>query len=64
MENIQPLDRVAFEIGPFTVFWYGIIIGIGLLLGWLLATRETKKLGLKQEIFADLLILCRSLENG
>ncbi|MFT8322769.1 MAG: prolipoprotein diacylglyceryl transferase [Bacillus sp. (in: firmicutes)] len=56
MGNIQPLDRVAFEIGPFTVYWYGIIIGVGLLLGWLLATRETKKLGLQQDTFSDLLL--------
>lgn len=56
MENIQPLDRVAFEIGPFTVYWYGIIIGAGLVLGWLLATREAKKQGLSNELFADLLL--------
>lgn len=56
MGNIQPLDRVALEIGPLTVYWYGIIIGTGLLLGWILATRETKKLGLQKEIFSDLLL--------
>ena len=56
MGNIQPLNRVAFEIGPLTVYWYGVIIGTGLLLGWLLATRETKKLGLQKETFSDLLL--------
>lgn len=56
MENIQAIDRVAFELGPFTVYWYGIIIGMGILLGWLLATRESKKLGLPQDIFSDLLL--------
>jgi phosphatidylglycerol---prolipoprotein diacylglyceryl transferase len=56
MEKIQPLNRVAFEIGPFTVYWYGIIIGIGIFLGLVLATRESKKLGLGKEIFADLLL--------
>lgn len=56
MENIQPLDRVALEIGSFTVYWYGIIIGFGILLGWILAIRETKKLGLPQETFSDLLL--------
>ncbi|MEQ2527669.1 prolipoprotein diacylglyceryl transferase [Bacillaceae bacterium CLA-AA-H227] len=56
MENIQPLNRVALEIGPFTIYWYGIIIGIGIALGWLLATRETKKLGLPKDIFSDLLL--------
>ncbi|MFT8321119.1 MAG: prolipoprotein diacylglyceryl transferase [Bacillus sp. (in: firmicutes)] len=57
MENIQPLNRVAVELGPFTVYWYGIIIGIGILMGWLILRRESKKLGISQEIFADLLIL-------
>lgn len=56
MENIQPLDRVALEIGPFTIYWYGIIIGIGIILGWLIATRETKKLGLQKDLFSDLLL--------
>lgn len=56
MENIQSLDRVAIELGPFTVYWYGIIIGMGILLGWLLASRESKKLGLSQDTFSDLLL--------
>lgn len=56
MEIIQPLDRVALEIGPFTIYWYGIIIGIGIALGWLLAIRETKKLNLQKDIFTDLLL--------
>jgi len=56
MENIQAIDRVAFELGPITVYWYGIIIGVGLLLGWLLATKETKRLGLDKDIFSDLLL--------
>ncbi|MDQ0219978.1 prolipoprotein diacylglyceryl transferase [Peribacillus cavernae] len=55
MQSIQPLDRVAFEIGPFTVYWYGLIIGMGLFLGWLLATREAEKVKLDREIFTDLL---------
>lgn len=56
MGNIQPLDRVALEFGPFTVYWYGIIIGFGIALGWFLATRETKKLNLEKDIFSDLLL--------
>ncbi|MBT2690995.1 prolipoprotein diacylglyceryl transferase [Bacillus sp. ISL-47] len=56
MEKIEAIDRIAFELGPITVYWYGLIIGTGLFLGWLLATRESKKLGLDKDIFADLLL--------
>ncbi|RSK52370.1 prolipoprotein diacylglyceryl transferase [Bacillus canaveralius] len=56
MEQMQHLNRVAFELGPITVYWYGIIIGTGLLLGWLLATKESQKLGLNKDIFSDLLL--------
>lgn len=56
MDSIQPLNRVALELGPFTIYWYGIIIGAGIGLGWFLATKETKKLGLQKDIFTDLLL--------
>lgn len=56
MEKIQTLDRVAFELGPITVYWYGIIIGTGVLLGWILVNREAQKRQLDKEIFADLLL--------
>jgi phosphatidylglycerol---prolipoprotein diacylglyceryl transferase len=52
----QPLDPIAFELGPITVFWYGILIGLGALLGYLLVNREMKKRGLPEDMLADLLI--------
>lgn len=54
--TIQPLSRIAISIGPLTIYWYGLIIGIGILLGYLLATREGKRLGLPKDLFADLLL--------
>ncbi|WP_240374428.1 prolipoprotein diacylglyceryl transferase [Bacillus piscicola] len=54
--TIEPIGRVAFELGPFTVYWYGIIIGVGALLGFLIANREAQKRGMPKDIFADLLI--------
>ncbi|GAA0330588.1 prolipoprotein diacylglyceryl transferase [Bacillus carboniphilus] len=56
MSTVQPLDRIAFEFGPFTVYWYGIIIGCGIFLGWWLASREAKKQGLPQDMFSNLLL--------
>ncbi|SES70463.1 phosphatidylglycerol:prolipoprotein diacylglycerol transferase [Salinibacillus kushneri] len=54
--NIQPYDRVFIELGPISIYWYGVIIATGAALGLWLATRESKRLGLKEDIFVDLLI--------
>ncbi|MBO8176180.1 MAG: prolipoprotein diacylglyceryl transferase [Bacillus sp. (in: Bacteria)] len=54
--TMQPLDPIAFSIGPIEVRWYGVIIGIGIVLGYLLASKEAEKRGLDSDIFADLLI--------
>lgn len=32
-EAIEPLNPIAFQLGPLAVHWYGIIIGLGALLG-------------------------------
>lgn len=54
--STQPLNPIAIELGPITVFWYGILIGLGALLGYLLANHEAKKRGLPADLLADLLI--------
>lgn len=41
-EQIKPLDPIAIHLGPIAVHWYGVIIGIGAILGFILATREGK----------------------
>lgn len=52
----EALDRVAFSLGPITIYWYGIIIAAGLFIGLYLATREAEKVGMKKDIPTDLLI--------
>lgn len=54
--NIQPLNPVALDLGFFEVRWYGIFIGLGIVVAYLLGVREGKKLGIKEDVFADLLI--------
>ncbi|USK31333.1 prolipoprotein diacylglyceryl transferase (plasmid) [Bacillus sp. CMF21] len=56
MGTIQPIDRIAFEIGPITVYWYGIIIAFGVFLGLYLATKEAKRLGFNKDIIIDLIM--------
>ncbi|AIE61313.1 prolipoprotein diacylglyceryl transferase [Bacillus methanolicus] len=55
-KNIQPIDPIAFTLGPIQVHWYGVIIGIGIALALWVAMREGDKRGLPKDTFADLMI--------
>ncbi|MBM4760830.1 prolipoprotein diacylglyceryl transferase [Bacillus sp. B15-48] len=55
-ENIQPIDPVAFSLGPLAVHWYGVIIGVGIALALWLAMREGDRRGLEKDLFADLML--------
>ena len=37
------IDPVAFNLGPLSVRWYGIIIAVGILLGYFVAQRALVK---------------------
>ncbi len=50
------LDRVFLELGPLTIYWYGVIIAFGAFIGLFLATREANRLGLKKDIIVDLIV--------
>ena len=39
---VGTIDRVAFSFGPFTVYWYGIIIGAAMLLAITLASKAQR----------------------
>ncbi|MEK5524000.1 prolipoprotein diacylglyceryl transferase [Heyndrickxia sporothermodurans] len=54
--NITPLNPIAFKLGGLEVHWYGIIIGVGIALGLYLVMKESERLGLNKDLFADLLI--------
>ncbi|MBR5534762.1 MAG: prolipoprotein diacylglyceryl transferase [Ruminiclostridium sp.] len=50
------LNRVAFCLGDFCVYWYGIIIGLGFLLGGGFCCWRAKEFGLKADDILDLLL--------
>lgn len=54
--QIQPLNPIALDLGVVTIYWYGLLIGFGALLGYLIANREAVKRGLPDEMLADLLL--------
>ncbi|WP_123042800.1 prolipoprotein diacylglyceryl transferase [Cohnella candidum] len=50
------LNPIAFTLGPLTVHWYGIILGLGALAGLFLAIQEGKRFGIMPDFFLDLLL--------
>jgi len=54
---IERLNPVAIQLGPFPIRWYGIFIGLGIVIAYILAVREGKRRGLEEDIFTDLLLI-------
>ncbi len=51
------INRVAFDIFDISVYWYGLIIAAGLLLAVLYGTFESKKTGLDNDDFLNMLLI-------
>jgi len=52
------LNRLAFEMGSIKVYWYGIIICLGILLGFLTAYIRMKKIGVTSDDLSDIALIC------
>ncbi|WP_010532135.1 prolipoprotein diacylglyceryl transferase [Lentibacillus jeotgali] len=50
------MDPVFLEIGPLTIYWYGLIIAFGAFLGLYVATKESDRLGLQKDLMVDLVV--------
>lgn len=51
------VNRVLFSVFGLSVYTYGVIIGIGLVLGFLYASREAKKCGISQDDFLNMFLI-------
>jgi len=51
------INPVAFSIFNIDIMWYGILIASGVLIGTLLALRESRRIGFRDEDLMDLLIV-------
>jgi len=49
--NIQKLDSEAFSLFGLSIKWYGVLIGIAVLTGLLVALREARKSGQDKELY-------------
>ena len=50
------MDRVAFSIFGIDVMWYGVLMATGMILGTLIALKEAKRVGIKEDDVLDLAI--------
>lgn len=50
------MDPIAFEIGPLSVHWYGILIACAFLIGVWGSLREAKLEGINEDHFLNLII--------
>lgn len=50
------ISRIAFSIGDFNVYWYGILIGIGFLLALVFAIANLKRFGINDDGFSECVI--------
>lgn len=51
------MDRVAFSIFGIDVMWYGVLIGIGMILGIFIALREAKRNNISEDDILNIAIM-------
>ena len=55
--KINHLDRVAFTLFGIDVYWYGIIIACGMILGLYVTLREAKRTGQDPDFYIDTVLI-------
>ncbi len=51
--SIESLDRVAFSLFGINIYWYGVFIAVGAILGIMLVFNEAKRTGQSQDMYSD-----------
>lgn len=55
MFNLNYIDPTAIHLGPLAIKWYGIIIAIGILIGYFIAQESLKHVGLDKDTLVDVI---------
>ena len=50
---ILAIDPIAFRLLGWPVHWYGLLIGLGMVLSYLLVMREGRRKGLSEDYLSD-----------
>lgn len=57
LAQIEPISSIALKLGPLSIHWYGLILGMAVLVALVLAIKEGKKHGIPSETFLDLVLI-------
>ncbi|MBQ4527028.1 MAG: prolipoprotein diacylglyceryl transferase [Clostridia bacterium] len=52
------IDRVAIELFGTSLYWYGLIIALGFIVGIIVASAAAKKLGENSDLVLDIALIC------
>lgn len=53
--TLNYINPIALELGPISVRWYGIIIAVGILLGYFIAQEGVKRIGFDTDTLVDII---------
>ena len=56
--NLNYINPTAINIGPLSIKWYGIIIAVGILIGYFIAQESLKSIGLHKDTLVDIIFYC------
>lgn len=56
LPQLLAIEPVAFKLFGWPVYWYGVIIGLAMLLAITLASREIKRKGFDEEFILDMVM--------
>ncbi len=52
------VNRIAFSVFGIDVYWYGILIAVGLMLGFIFATWQSRNFGIDDDKLIDVIFVC------
>lgn len=55
MSTLLQIDSTAFRLFGWPVQWYGLIIGLGIVVAYWMVMRSTRKMGISDEIMSDII---------
>ena len=50
------INRVAFSVNGFDIYWYGILIALGMFIGVVVGQKNAKRFGIDEDKLYDIVI--------